>query len=83
MGKIYNRSKEHLGTSDMGIITMRRRLIKAAKAFAETGQTPAEAMTPEVYAIRSDAVLIPAAAPWFPSTENRRKITASNPDCPI
>ena len=83
MGKIYNRSREHLGTSDTGIITMRRRLIKAVKAFAETGQTPAEVMAPEVYAIRSDAVLIPADEPWFSYTEERRKITADNPDCPI
>jgi len=83
MGKIYNRSKEHLGTSDTGIITMRRRLIKTAKAFAETGLTPAEVKSPEVYAIRSDAVLIPAADSWFASTGDRRKVTAANPDCPI
>ena len=83
MGKIYNRSKEHLGTSDTGIITMRRRLIKAVKAFVETGRTPAEVMAPEVYAIRSDAVLIPANEPWFAHTEERRKVTAANPDCPM
>jgi len=82
MGKIYNRSKEHLGTSDMGIITMRRRLLRAAKAHVETGLAPAEVASPEVYAIRSDAVMIPSGEPWFAHTADRRKVTAANPDCP-
>jgi hypothetical protein len=34
MGDIYDRTKEHLGTSDRAIITMRRMLIKAARDLA-------------------------------------------------
>ena len=82
MGKIFDRTREHLGTSDLGIITMRRRLIRTAKAFAENGVTPYEATAPGAYAIRSDAVLIPAEESWFDSTVERRKVTAGNPDCP-
>ena len=82
MGKIFDRTQEHLGTSDLGIISMRRRLIRTARAFAETGETPREVLEPEVYAIRSDAVLIPAEEPWFDHTAERRKVAAGNPDCP-
>jgi hypothetical protein len=41
MGTIYDRSHEHLGTSDSMIIRTRRRLIEAAKAFAGAGHCPA------------------------------------------
>ena len=82
MGRIFDRTREHLGTSDLGIISMRRRLIRAARTFAESGETPYEVMTPEVYAIRSDAVLIPTEESWFDQTTDRRKVTAGNPDCP-
>ena len=40
MGPIYDRSQEHLGTSDRAVIRMRRILISAAKALAETGTAP-------------------------------------------
>ena len=36
MGAIYTRDREHLGTSDMMIIRTRRRMIRAAEAFAAT-----------------------------------------------
>jgi len=83
MGPIYDRSKEHLGTSDLGIIGMRRRLIGAAKAFEATGESPAEVDNPEVYAVRSDAVIISAEKSWFDYTAERRTIVAGvNPDAP-
>ncbi|AEA26088.1 Phthalate 4,5-dioxygenase [Pseudonocardia dioxanivorans CB1190] len=40
MGPIYDRSQEHLGTSDRAVIRMRRILIGAAKALAENGTPP-------------------------------------------
>jgi len=40
MGPIYDRSKEHLGTSDIAVIRMRRLLIDSARAHAERGETP-------------------------------------------
>ena len=40
MGAIYDRSKEHLGTSDIAVIRMRRLLIDSAKAFERDGTTP-------------------------------------------
>jgi hypothetical protein len=41
MGPIYDRSEEHLGTTDVPIIRMRRLLIDAAKGLAEGKEPPA------------------------------------------
>src|SRR3989304_5512233 len=38
MGPIYDRTKEHLGTTDQAIIYMRRLLINAAKELAGGGE---------------------------------------------
>ncbi|WP_433281059.1 Rieske 2Fe-2S domain-containing protein [Pseudonocardia xinjiangensis] len=40
MGPIYDRSQEHLGTTDRAVIRMRRILLDAAKRLAENGATP-------------------------------------------
>ena len=40
MGPIYNRSQEHLGTSDIMIIRTRLRLIRAAQALRDKGEIP-------------------------------------------
>jgi phthalate 4,5-dioxygenase len=40
MGPIYDRSQEHLGTTDRAVIRMRRILLDAAKALAAEGTTP-------------------------------------------
>jgi phenylpropionate dioxygenase-like ring-hydroxylating dioxygenase large terminal subunit len=52
MGAIVDRTKEHLGTSDMAIIGMRRQLIDGAKALIE-GTEPAAAFDGELYRPRS------------------------------
>ncbi len=41
MGPIYDRSQEHLGTTDISIIRMRTVLLEAAKALAAGGEPPA------------------------------------------
>ena len=39
MGKVLYRTREHLGTTDLGIIGTRKKLINAAKALQEKGET--------------------------------------------
>ncbi len=39
MGRIYDRSKEHLGAGDVAVIRMRRLMIDAARAL-ERGEPP-------------------------------------------
>lgn len=51
MGKICDRWNEHLGTSDIAVIAMRRRLIEAAKALA-AGKAPEAAATGSLYSVR-------------------------------
>ena len=43
-GPLYDRSREHLGASDKGVIAVRRRLLDAAKAV-QAGQTPPHIVT--------------------------------------
>ena len=40
MGPIYDRTKEHLGVSDIAVIRFRRLMIDAARQLAESGATP-------------------------------------------
>jgi hypothetical protein len=73
MGQIYERDKEHLGTSDSMIIRTRRRLINAAKAFAETGVGAPGVDNPEIFGVRSGGVLLPAGVDWWEGTKELRK----------
>jgi phenylpropionate dioxygenase-like ring-hydroxylating dioxygenase large terminal subunit len=73
MGTIYDRSHEHLGTSDSQIIRTRRRLIRAAIDFAETGAPPAGVLNPEFYQVRTGEVFLPKGADWVEETKELRK----------
>jgi phthalate 4,5-dioxygenase oxygenase subunit len=73
MGWIYNRSEEHLGTSDAMIIRTRRRLIDAARALREQGTVPPGAEDPKVYAVRSGGAVIPKGTNWVEATAELRK----------
>ena len=41
MGPIYDRTQEHLGTTDAMVIFVRRRLHRAARALRDQGVVPA------------------------------------------
>jgi len=74
MGPIYDRTREHLGSSDMGIIRVRQRLIRAAKALRDQGLTPPGAREPELYQVRGAAVLLPAEVSWIDASADHRKV---------
>ena len=63
MGVIYDRTKEHLGTTDIVIIGMRRRLMKLAKEL-EQGTEPYAATHPEVYRRRGVDLLLGRDERW-------------------
>ena len=73
MGTIYNRTNEHLGTSDSMVIRVRRALLRAAAALREQGIVPPGVDQPEVYAQRSGGVILPRNADWFEATKELRK----------
>jgi phenylpropionate dioxygenase-like ring-hydroxylating dioxygenase large terminal subunit len=59
MGPIQDRTREHLVSTDNGIIMARHRLMKAAKALAEKGVAP-PATDPAHHRVRSVAIVLPA-----------------------
>jgi phthalate 4,5-dioxygenase len=76
MGRIYNRTREHLGTSDTAIIAMRHRILRAAKALREEGVTPPGVLNPEVYQVRPAAVELPRHVSWIDASQEHRKVHA-------
>ncbi len=73
MGRIADRTIEHLGQTDMQLIRTRRRLINAARALAETGAPPPGAHNPEYYRVRSGEIFLPKDADWVKETVELRK----------
>jgi phthalate 4,5-dioxygenase oxygenase subunit len=67
MGPLYDRTKEHLGTSDVAVIRMRRRMLDAVRAFVADGALPPGLDRPVVYAqVRAQEKMVPIDAPWQP-----------------
>lgn len=59
MGPIMDRTREHLTSTDNGIIIARNRLLRAARALAEEGEAP-PGTDPATHHVRSAAVVLPA-----------------------
>ncbi len=64
MGPIVDRSLEHLGASDVGIIRVRQRLLEAARRLSAEGRQPPGAGDPEAYRLRGCQLLLPRSADW-------------------
>ncbi len=60
MGRIVDRTIEHLGTADTGQIAIRRRMLRAARALREHATPPPGALNPEVFWLRPVSKLLPA-----------------------
>ncbi|SRR5712691_1052114 len=63
MGPIYDRTQEHLGTSDLAVITTRRLLLDAARAV-QKGQDPLGWDGGCSDRVRPAEGLLPASVPW-------------------
>lgn len=64
MGAIADRSADHLGASDLAVAEFRKQMLKAVRAFQETGAaigTGADAIPAEVCAFQS---MIPKGSDW-------------------
>ncbi|MBX5467996.1 MAG: Rieske 2Fe-2S domain-containing protein [Firmicutes bacterium] len=72
MGPIYDRTSEHLGSSDVMVIRVRRRLLGAVRHLVEEGTTPPGVDEPWVYRTRSGGVILPEDADWLQATEAQR-----------
>jgi hypothetical protein len=76
MGPIYDRSQEHLGTSDAMVIRTRRRVINAARALRDSATVPPGVDDPTVYRHRSGGVILPREANWLEGTKGLRRAFA-------
>ena len=62
-GPLSDRSREHLGASDLGVIATRRMLLEQLRAL-QRGIEPGQPHTPEAYYLRSAAVNADRSTPW-------------------
>ena len=79
MGLIYDRSTEHLGSSDVMVIRVRRRLTEAVRALMQ-GTEPYSALHPEAYRQRSGGIFLPEDADWIQATAELRQAYVVHPD---
>ena len=65
MGTIYDRTKEHLGTSDIAVIRYRRLMLDAVRAFTEHGAPPLGLAEPVRYGdLAAIERMLPVANSW-------------------
>jgi len=62
--RIYDRTKEHLCTSDTGIAMTRRMLLEVAHAFRESGKKPERFSDPDLYLVRAVSLKLPKDQAW-------------------
>jgi phthalate 4,5-dioxygenase len=70
MGPIVDRTKEHLGTSDLMVIRLRQLLLRHARRLRESGEVPPAVDNPEVYAVRSGGVVLPNGINGIEATQD-------------
>ena len=73
MGAIYDRSKEHLGTTDLAIIRARQLWLRSAREFRDRGAAPRGANDAAAYRVRSGAVMLAKNDPvsWVEAVRER------------
>ncbi len=65
MGPIYDRTKEHLGASDVAVIRLRRVLLDAVERVANRGEAPVALREPVAFAkLRAEERIVPLETPW-------------------
>jgi hypothetical protein len=80
MQPLFDRSREQLGSSDVMIIRVRRRLLQAARALRDTGATPPGVDAPQAYAVRSGGVELPRGTDWLAATAELRRGHTEHPE---
>ena len=79
-GPIYDRCQEHLGTSDMMVIRVRRRLLQAIQAHKKFGTLPPGVDDPSATACARAACSCPKGTDWVDATRELRKAFVEHPD---
>ena len=69
---IYDRTQEHLGSTDTFVIAVRAQLLHAAKRRRDTGDVPANVDDVGLNRVRTASVLLPVDADWRALTVEAR-----------
>jgi hypothetical protein len=64
VGPIYDRTREHLGSTDVAVIRMHRMLIRAAKGLANGEQPPALGGSGDFRSIRGAEKILAEGEDW-------------------
>src|SRR6266545_2806357 len=75
MGPVLDRTHEHLGTTDMAIIQMRRCMLNAVKALRDRDQAPPGVDDPDAYAVRSATVYLPKEQSWWQASREQLRVS--------
>jgi hypothetical protein len=70
MGPIFDRTKERLGSSDAGIIRVRRRWLQDVRAL-QAGEMPASALHPESFNVYGTEIVLPQDVEWVEGARSR------------
>jgi nitrite reductase/ring-hydroxylating ferredoxin subunit len=76
---IYDRTREHLGTTDSMVITVRRALIRAAKKLRDEGVPPPNVDDVKLDRVRHATVVLPPGVDWARLTEPHRNADSGLP----
>ena len=61
---IFDRTKEHLGSSDTGIAMTRRLLLEAVNAYRDHGIKPSGVTDPDTFMVRAVSLTLPETTSW-------------------
>jgi hypothetical protein len=61
---IYDRTQEHLGVTDTGIVRTRRLLLDSVRKLSQEDQHLASAARPEAFMWRAVSLTLPSGADW-------------------
>jgi hypothetical protein len=76
---IYDRTREHLGQSDLMVIAVRHKLVEACEALRDKGEVPPNVDNVSLDRIRSAQVRLPEGADWVAATEKYRDYDSGAP----
>lgn len=72
MGRIVDRTREHLGSSDAAIIAARRRLLGEARGYAN-GESSPSGRDPQSQRVRSTSAVLDTGLSWLEATSDSRR----------
>ena len=82
MGPIADRTREHLTSTDGGIVKARMQLLKAARALEEKGEVP-PGVDPAHHRVRSAAVILPPDEPFSEAAKDALTVRPGRPHASV